>query len=85
MGGTVKNLTAEKTKLGLDQISGVLVLEAPSGSALEKAHLVKGDVILTWDKSDVPDFTTLEKLAKITPSPTLITAWHDFAKLMLWR
>jgi hypothetical protein len=86
MGGKVKNLEAnEKTKLGMATVSGVLVIEAPPGSPLQIAHLVKGDVILSWDKDDVPDFATLQKLSKATPSPVLINAWHDFAKLGLYR
>ena len=86
MGGKVKNLEAsEKTKLGMATVSGVLVIEAPPGSPLQIAHLVKGDVILSWDKDDVPDFATLLKLSKATPSPALINAWHDFAKLGLYR
>jgi hypothetical protein len=86
MGGKVKNLEAgERAKVGMEAVFGVLVVEAPAGSALEKAHLVKGDVILSWDKEEVPDFATLQKLAKATPSPTLINAWHEFAKLGLYR
>ena len=86
MGGKVKNLEAsEKAKLGMNEVVGVLVLEAPAGSALQIAHLVKGDVILSWDKDDVPDFATLMKLSKATPSPVLINAWHEFAKLGLYR
>jgi len=86
MGGKVKNLEAsEKAKVGMDSVLGVLVVEAPAASALAKAHLVKGDVILSWDKDEVPDFAMLERLAKATPSPVLINAWHEFAKLGLYR
>lgn len=86
MGGKVKNLEAsEKDKLGMTAVTGVLVVEAPTGSALQIAHLVKGDVILSWDETLVPDVDTLKKLAKATPSPIIINAWHEFAKLGLYR
>lgn len=86
MGGKVKNLEAsEKSRVGMETVFGVLVVEAPPESALAKAHLVKNDVILSWDKDDVPDLATLLKVSKITPSPILINAWHDFAKLGLYR
>ncbi len=85
MGGKVKNLVDEKSKLGMYAVFGVYVVEAPVGSALEKVHLVKGDVILSWEKDEVPDFATLTKLAQANPSPILINAWHDFGKLGLWR
>jgi hypothetical protein len=85
MGGKVKNLTGEKSRLGLYSSSGVLVVEAPAGSALQIAHAIPGDVILAWDKDPVPDWTSLAKLSAVTASPTIITVWRDFAKLMLWR
>ena len=86
MGGKVKNLeAAEQKRLGLGKLTGVLVVEAPEGSALQRAHLVKNDVILSWDKDDVPDLATLLKLSQATPSPVLINAWHDFATLGLYR
>jgi S1-C subfamily serine protease len=85
MGGKVKNLTGEKSRLGLYSASGVLVVEAPAGSALQIAHAIPGDVILAWDKDPVTDWTALAKLSAATASPTIITVWRDFAKLMLWR
>jgi hypothetical protein len=85
MGGKVKNLTDEKSRLGMYSASGVLVVEAPAGSALQIAHAIPGDVILAWDKDPVPDWTALSKLSTATASPTIITVWRDFAKLMLWR
>lgn len=86
MGGKVKNLEAsEKDKLGMTAVTGVLVVDAPAGSPLQVAHLVKGDVILSWDEAPVPDVDALRRLAKATPSPTIINAWHEFAKLGLYR
>lgn len=86
MGGKVKNLeAAEQKRLGMGKLTGVLVVAAPDGSALQRAHLVKDDIILTWDKDDVPDVAALLKLSKATPSPVLINAWHDFATLGLYR
>ncbi|MDB6132112.1 MAG: pectin lyase fold [Verrucomicrobiales bacterium] len=87
MGGKVKNLeAADKSRLGLESVLGVLVVEAPPESALLiRAHLTKDDVILSWDKDEVPDVATLLKVSKATPSPVLINAWRDFAKLGLYR
>jgi len=86
MGGKVKNLEAsEKDRLGLTAVTGVLVVEAPPGSALQVAHLVKDDVILSWDEAPVPDASALQRLAKANPSPIIINAWHEFAKLGLYR
>ncbi|MES2708990.1 MAG: peptide-binding protein [Verrucomicrobiota bacterium] len=86
MGGKVKNLEAyEKAGLGMESVFGVLVVEAPAESALAGAHLVKGDVILSWDKDEIPGIDALFKAAKANPSPVLINAWHDFAKLGLYR
>jgi S1-C subfamily serine protease len=86
MGGKVKNLEAsEKYKLGMIAVTGVLVVEAPAGSPLQVAHLVKGDVILSWDETVVLDVDALRKLAKAIPSPIIINAWHEFAKLGLYR
>lgn len=86
MGGKVKNLeVSEKNRLGMTAVTGVLVVDAPSGSALQIAHLVQDDVILSWDEAPVPDVGALKKLAAATPSPIIINAWHAFAKLGLYR
>jgi len=61
LGARVRNITdeGEMSAFGLSGVSGVLVLDVPTGSVFEKAGLRTNDVILSVDGSETTDTTTL--------------------------
>jgi len=61
LGSSVRNIAGEgeMSAFGLPGVTGVLVLEIPAGTALEKAGLQKNDVILTIDGIKTTDVSAL--------------------------
>ena len=61
LGASVRNVAdvGEMSALGLPGVTGVLVLEVPSGSVLAKSGLQKGDVILSVNGTKAADVATL--------------------------
>ena len=61
LGAKVRNVadTGEMSSLGLPAVTGVLVLEVPTESALAKSGLQKGDVILSVAGAETGDVTAL--------------------------
>ncbi len=58
--------------LGLPGVTGVLVLEVPPGSALAKAGLQKGDVILSVNGARTADVATLlQQVPALAPFQTV--------------
>ncbi len=51
----------EKSALGLPGVTGVLVLEVPTGTPLARAGLQANDVILSMNGTKVPDVATLRQ------------------------
>lgn len=65
-GATVKNVETEgeQSAAGLSEISGVLIENAPPGSALAQSGLKVGDVILECQGQNVATFSQLMRLVK---------------------
>jgi S1-C subfamily serine protease len=61
LGASVRNIAdeGEMSAFGLPEVTGVLVLEAPTGSMLAKAGLQKNDVILSINGDKTCDAGTL--------------------------
>ena len=69
LGASVRNVAdmGEMSALGLPGVTGVLVLAVPTGSALAKADLQKGDVILSVNDTKTDSVATL-----ILQAPALV-------------
>jgi hypothetical protein len=67
LGATVRNIAdeGEMSAFGLPGVTGVLVLDVPSDSALSKAGLQKNDVILSIAEGQTPDTVAL---LRVTPA-----------------
>jgi S1-C subfamily serine protease len=65
LGVTVRNIAdeGEMSAFGLPGVTGVLVLEVPAESALAKAGLSKGDVILSVNGAKTADTAVLLRQA----------------------
>jgi len=65
LGATVRNIAdeGEMSAFGLPGVTGVLVLEVPAGSALDKAGLKKNDVILSINGTKAADVARLLRQA----------------------
>ncbi|OVE82723.1 hypothetical protein BVY04_00200 [bacterium M21] len=64
-GGTVKNMVdeAEKSAVGIGEITGVLIMHSPDGSALYKAGLRNGNLIISCNKTKVHTVKDLLSIA----------------------
>ncbi len=74
LGASVRNIAdaGEMSAFGLPGVTGVLVLEIPTGSALAKAGLQKNDVILSVNGTKAADVATLLRQAPaLAPFQTL--------------
>lgn len=65
LGATIRNIAdeGEMSAFGLPGVTGVLVLEVPAGSALDKAGLKRNDVILSLNGAKAADVASLLKRA----------------------
>jgi Trypsin-like serine proteases, typically periplasmic, contain C-terminal PDZ domain len=65
LGASVRNIAdeGEMSAFGLPGVTGVLVLEVPTGSVLAKAGLQKNDVILSVNGDRTADVATLLRQA----------------------
>jgi membrane-associated protease RseP (regulator of RpoE activity) len=65
LGASVRNIAdeGEMSAFGLPGVTGVLVLEVPTGSVLAKAGLQKNDVILSVNADRTADVATLLRQA----------------------
>ncbi|SEN37145.1 Right handed beta helix region [bacterium A37T11] len=79
-GAEVKNIETlgEQSAAGLAAIRGVLVVKVNAHSALEKAGMLVGDVILKAQGEDINDFIFLEKVEKANK-------WKGMLILSVWR
>jgi hypothetical protein len=77
LGATVRNISGEgeMSAFGLPGVTGVLVLEIPSGSALAHAGLQKNDVILSINGTKVGETAALiQQAPDLAPFQTLSLA-----------
>jgi hypothetical protein len=70
LGAKVRNIAdeGEMSAFGLPGVAGVLVLEVPAASALAKAGLQKGDVIVTLNGRAIGDFNALRRWSERLPA-----------------
>lgn len=75
---SVRNVAdeGEMSALGLPDVTGVLVLEAPAASELAKAGLRRGDVILTVNGTKIADAAALLRLAPSRPLGAAFTVGY---------
>jgi hypothetical protein len=87
LGARVRNITdeGESSAFGLPGVTGVLVLEVPTDSALAQAGLRRNDVILSLNDEKTPDTTALLRHTPATPtmSPSKIGISRDQRQVFL--
>ena len=69
LGGTIKNVVGpgEVSAAGLPGETGVSIVSCPAGSAMAKAGLRAGDVILKCAGTEIPDHAALLRALRATP------------------
>lgn len=71
LGVSVENVRPDETKsLGLPNTKGAVVAQTAMNGPAEKAGLRKGDVIMAYQGTEVPDAVTLQNMASMTPAGT---------------
>ncbi|HLP07853.1 MAG TPA: PDZ domain-containing protein [Opitutaceae bacterium] len=80
LGALVRNIidAGEQSAFGLPGVAGILVLDVPADSALAKAGLRRGDVILGFGGRPTPDTATLLLYIEESPARAVeITAFRN--------
>jgi len=86
MGVTIQPVTEELAKsFGLKQVRGALINDIMKGSPAEKAGIRQGDVIITFNGTDVKDPSHLQRLVAETGigKPVRVTVFRDGKSLEL--
>ncbi|MEN8126399.1 MAG: hypothetical protein ABFR90_01195 [Planctomycetota bacterium] len=79
LGGKIKDMTseAEKSAVGIGEITGVLVMEAPDNSPLYKAGLRIGQLIIKLDNEKVDNLQKFMALCKTKKNKIIQVEVHD--------
>lgn len=80
LGVRIQGVTEEIAEsLGLDEPEGALIAKVNEGEPAEKAGLVAGDVILSFDGKEVPNVRRLQRIVAETPidKTVKVTVWRD--------
>ncbi len=66
LGASVKNVETlgEQSAAGLSSMTGVILIDVPSGSKLAKLGFKTGDVIIACEGSNIPNYAQLQKKLK---------------------
>lgn len=83
LGGTLKNLTteAEKSAVGIGEITGVLVMDASNKSAIYKAGLRGGDLTIECNGKKINSLNELLRLCHSQTGKTIELRLHDDARI----
>lgn len=83
LGGTLKNMTTdiEKSAVGIGEITGVLVMDAPKTSLAYKSGLRVGDLIVACDGKKVHAVHDLLEAFTSSPGRVIALQLHDDSKL----
>ena len=79
LGGAIKNMVddAEKSAVGIGEITGVLVMHAPEGSALAGAALKEGDLIVACNGQKVDTVRDLFRICRTHDGDTVTLVTSD--------
>ena len=83
LGGQLKNMTTdmEKSAVGIGEITGVLVMDAPKTSLAYESGLRIGDLIIACNGKEVHDFHDLLAALKSSAGKPVELELHDDAKV----
>ncbi len=87
LGSLLKNMTteSEKSAVGIGEITGVLIMDAPESSPLYKAGLRVGDLIITFNGKKVHTLQQLMNFCEKYSGKVVVIQVHDDARVRKYK